>query len=147
VSSSSDTTILQDLLTNDVVDLSDFVTTTSLSIMVTSEAAVDRIQFQWELENGEIMTTTETFNEAGQAVSSSSMSSYLTTPGVKAVIIDVFAVGSDKRFCRKILPFFVIEFSGDSAVQDKICEKWVVRPASVEEEQPTFIHIAPLYLH
>jgi hypothetical protein len=61
---SSDTTILQDLLTNDVVDLSDFVTTTSLSIMVTSEAAVDRIQFQWELEDGEIMTTTETFNEA-----------------------------------------------------------------------------------
>jgi hypothetical protein len=145
---SSDTTILQDLLTNDVVDLSDFVTTTSLSIMVTSEAAVDRIQFQWELEDGEIMTTTETFNEAGQAVSSSSMSSYLTSPGVKAVIIDVFAAGSNQRFCRKILPFFVIEFSGDSAVQDKICEKWVVRPATPAlEEQPTFIHIAPLYLH
>jgi hypothetical protein len=76
------------------------------------------------------------------------MSSYLTSPGVKAVIIDVFAAGSNQRFCRKILPFFVIEFSGDSAVQDKICEKWVVRPATPAlEEQPTFIHIAPLYLH
>jgi hypothetical protein len=62
---------------------------------------------------------------------------YLTTPGVKAVVIDVFDTKS-VRLCRKIVPFAVIQYSGDAALQT-ICIDEI--PSSSEKR---LVMVAPL---
>jgi hypothetical protein len=145
-------TKLQDLLSDDVVNLST-LGTSELSILVESDAAVDSIQFQWE-QDGEILSSAEKI-ETDQIMSSMGGQtyvpvSYLATPGLKAVVIDVYQAGS-VLLCRKILSFVVIEYSENSAVQDRICEKWVVQQSQESQEepeqQPLIINIAPLNLN
>lgn len=88
-----------------------------MSILVDTEVPVARVDFQWE-ESGSLQTTTQSvppYLMGGKAGMTYFPVEYLSTPGVKSILIDVYEA-EDSLLCRKFVTFTLIEYSGDSAV-------------------------------